>query len=76
MNSLEGTTTYSKRIAIPKNQSKKDDEYSYDYPGSYDLKKNCFNPDKHSPPNPWRSRLMERIETYCESRSSFNFKIV
>lgn len=28
----------------------------------YDIKENFFNPDKHSPPNSWKSRLMERIE--------------
>lgn len=28
----------------------------------YDLKENFFNPDKSSPPNSWKSRLIERIE--------------
>ena len=27
----------------------------------YSLKKNCFNPNKGSPPNSWNYRLMQRI---------------
>jgi len=27
----------------------------------YSLKKNCFNPNKGSPPNSWNFRLMQRI---------------
>lgn len=28
----------------------------------YDFKENLFNPDKQSPPNSWKNRLMERIQ--------------
>lgn len=28
----------------------------------YDLKENVFNPDKNSPPNSWKSRLIERLQ--------------
>lgn len=28
----------------------------------YDLKESFFNPDKHSPPNSWKNRLIERIK--------------
>ncbi len=66
-------TTSSKRIIIP---IKKDNMCDYNRSEIYDLTKNCFDPNKHSPPNVWKSRLLERIEIYCESRNSFNFNTV
>ena len=44
----------------------------------YDLKINCFDPDKASPPNSWTSRLLERIENFSErsidiKMNNFNF---
>lgn len=66
-------TTSSKSIMIPK---QKDNIYDYKRTEIYDLTKNCFDPNKHSPPNVWKCRLLERIETYCESRNSFSFNIV
>jgi hypothetical protein len=42
----------------------------------YDLKMNCFDPNKFSPPHDWTNRLLERIENYCEQKMSFNRKIV
>jgi hypothetical protein len=42
----------------------------------YDLKMNCFDPNKFSPPPDWTNRLLERIENYCEQKMSFNRKIV
>lgn len=29
----------------------------------YDLKEHFFNPDKNSPPNSWKNRLIERIKS-------------
>lgn len=69
----QGHTTSSKRIIIPK---KKDNLSNHNCSENYDLTKNCFDPNKHSPPNVWKTRLLERIETYCESRNSFNFNTV
>jgi hypothetical protein len=43
------------------NKCVREDDFNNLY-NIYDLKENFFNPDKHSPPNSWKSRLMERIE--------------
>ena len=34
------------------------------YHNEYELKSNCFDPNKFSPPNSWNSRLMIRIGDY------------
>ena len=53
------TTTKTRAIPIPKKKV-----VSEIYNEQYDLKTNCFDPDKNSPPNSWTSRLLERIENY------------
>ena len=53
------TSTKSRAIPIPKKKV-----VSEIYNEQYDLKTNCFDPDKNSPPNSWTSRLLERIENY------------
>ena len=35
----------------------------------YSLKKNCFNPNKGSPPNSWNYRLMQRISDEIPMKS-------
>ena len=46
------TTTKTRAIPIPKKKV-----VSEIYNEQYDLKTNCFDPDKNSPPNSWTSRL-------------------
>ena len=46
-------TAASLPIDIPQNNAKKIIHY--------ELKRNLFNPDKHSPPNSWNSRLPDRF---------------
>jgi hypothetical protein len=53
------TSTKTRAIPIPKKKV-----VSEIYNEQYDLKTNCFDPDKNSPPNSWTSRLLERIENY------------
>ena len=53
------TSTKTSAIPIPKKKV-----VSEIYNEQYDLKTNCFDPDKNSPPNSWTSRLLERIENY------------
>ena len=53
------TSTKTMAIPIPKKKV-----VSEIYNEQYDLKTNCFDPDKNSPPNSWTSRLLERIENY------------
>ena len=53
------TSTKTREIPIPKKNVN-----SEIYNEQYDLKTNCFDPDKNSPPNSWTSRLLERIENY------------
>jgi len=53
------TSTKTRAIQIPKKKV-----VSEIYNEQYDLKTNCFDPDKNSPPNSWTSRLLERIENY------------
>ena len=53
------TSTKTREIPIPKKKV-----VSEIYNEQYDLKTNCFDPDKNSPPNSWTSRLLERIENY------------
>ena len=53
------TSTKNREIPIPKKNMN-----SEIYNEQYDLKTNCFDPDKNSPPNSWTSRLLERIENY------------
>ena len=53
------TSTKTRTIPIPKKKV-----VSEIYNEQYDLKTNCFDPDKNSPPNSWTSRLLERIENY------------
>lgn len=36
----------------------------------FELKRNYFDPDKHSPPSIWKSRLIERIEMHNSSKSN------
>ena len=52
-------STKNREIPIPKKNMN-----SEIYNEQYDLKTNCFDPDKNSPPNSWTSRLLERIENY------------
>ena len=53
------TSTKTRAIPIPKKKV-----VSEIYNEQYDLKTNCFDPDKNSPPNSLTSRLLERIENY------------
>ena len=53
------TSTKTSAIPIPKKKV-----VSEIYNEQYDLKTNCFDPDKNSPPNSWTSRLLEIIENY------------
>jgi hypothetical protein len=67
------TSTKTREIPIPKKNVN-----SEIYNEQYDLKKNCFDPDKSSPPNSWTSRLLERIENYSgnnkiEKETNFTF---
>lgn len=36
----------------------------------YEIKRNYFDPDKHSPPSIWRNRLLERIEIHINNKKS------
>ncbi|MEX0595988.1 MAG: hypothetical protein WD512_05750 [Candidatus Paceibacterota bacterium] len=54
------TVTTSRAIPIPIKKT----IVSETYREEYGLKKNCFDPNKSSPPNSWTSRLLERIEIY------------
>jgi len=36
----------------------------------YEIKRNYFDPDKHSPPSIWKNRLLERIEIHINDKKS------
>ena len=36
------------------------------YSIEYNLKKNYFDPNKSSPPNPWNARLLSRIGSFSD----------
>jgi hypothetical protein len=49
-------------ISIPKSRSKQD--VTEEHLDEYSLKCNIFNPGKMSPPDTWKSRLQQRINSY------------
>ena len=50
---------HSNPLNIPANNISK-------YSIEYNLKKNYFDPNKSSPPNPWNARLLSRIGSFSD----------
>lgn len=50
---------HSNPLNIPTNNISK-------YSIEYNLKKNYFDPNKSSPPNPWNARLLSRIGSFSD----------
>jgi hypothetical protein len=59
-------------IQIPKNSMKSNNIYKKET--SYDLKQNCFDPSKSSPPNRFMLKLHQRMYNYDFTEiKDFNF---
>ncbi len=63
------TIEKSKPINIKINKITNDDEKNILYFNEFDLKSNCFDPSKFSPPNDFIMKLNMRMEYYNNLRS-------
>ena len=72
MYSRYNNNIHEKTNIIPINNSSNINLVKPDIKGEYSLKKNFFDPTKHSPPNEFMIKLYMRMNIYNESKTKDN----
>ena len=68
MDSLLNASNYNEQSAYISSEQISFSKIKNDKDIQFEIKRNYFDPDKHSPPSIWKSRLMERIEMHINNK--------